>query len=72
MNFFIFWTALGQYEWVENWYEDEGPHGYAWGHKNYGKSNYTFLLADKYPEEFEHTPEDDLLNSIFGKQERPN
>jgi len=67
MNFFILWTAFGQYEWVENWPEEEGSQGYAWGHENYGKSNYIIIHAFQYPKEYSQTPEDKLLDSIFGK-----
>lgn len=65
MNFFILWTALGHYEWVENW--PDSPHEYAWSHKYYGKSNYIIIPAKEYPLEFEQTPEDKLLVSIFTK-----
>lgn len=76
MNFFILWTALGEYEWVENYPDCGGgdcycaAHEYAWGHKYYGKSNYIILPMLKYPEEFSETPEDTLLDSIFGQNRK--
>ena len=65
MSFFILWTAFGHYEWVEDY--TDSPHEYAWGHDYYGQSNYVIIPLDEYPQEFEQTPEDKLLDSIFGK-----
>lgn len=64
-TFVILWDN-GEWEFVEN--HEDGGHDYAWGDRlRYKKFKYSIVEVDSPLGWFDKTPEDELLDKIFGE-----